>query len=584
MEKGKEETRDETYLEERCRQLEAELEYMTGLMEVMRGDLQIKDEQFDFLYSSLRARTQQNVESRELDHRLLKNRVDYLESAICGKEKESKKLRAQLDEAELKICRLSGDKQLASKSKCFLTRLPDDILFHIAQYIDTKGLGALGCTDRFYSSFVSDDKIWRPHYRYYWGEQKYNGALSKAEGRPNQWKSLFSDNQILESSWKRHRCNVTNLVAHNGTVTCVSLHGKRMFSGSDDGSMICWEIDDNGYNATFNDAVKLSPPPALPLAQLVDAMSSGINVADAGLDSFHHQLHKNKYVKKCICSKRRTFHGHGGPVWCLDYDEIADVLYSGSYDQTIKVWDVKTQACRQTLRGHTGWVSAVSLLRNEHYSALGKPVLVSTSWDSTIRLWQVGNGDEVVDGLDHFERGSGVMNAGQGCALYCVGITGGGRVVNVGCRHFQIQRWDIERTTRISDLFGHAKEVQAIDTTESVIVSGSGDATAKLWDILTDRCSLTLRGHTDSVMAVQFDGTYKIVTGSYDKCIKVWDIRNPSEAVSTITSHEGAVFCLKFDDSKLISGGSDKILKIFDYRLNENCKYYGCTSNSFYLK
>jgi WD40 repeat protein len=34
---------------------------------------------------------------------------------------------------------------------------------------------------------------------------------------------------------------------------------------------------------------------------------------------------------------RSNFHGHGGPIWAVDYDKESNQLFSGSYDQTIKV-------------------------------------------------------------------------------------------------------------------------------------------------------------------------------------------------------------------------------------------------------
>lgn len=39
---------------------------------------------------------------------------------------------------------------------------------------------------------------------------------------------------------------------------------------------------------------------------------------------------------------RSNFHGHGGPIWTVDYNEETNQLFSGSYDQTIKV-----RNCRQ---------------------------------------------------------------------------------------------------------------------------------------------------------------------------------------------------------------------------------------------
>ena len=78
----------------------------------------------------------------------------------------------------------------------------------------------------------------------------------------------------------------------------------------------------------------------------------------------------------------------------------------------------------------------------------------------------------------------------------------------------------------------------ALQYTPSMIVSGSGDSTVRLWDPRTGGgthaaggrsgtmgCQRILRGHTGTVMAVQYDGGHKIISGSYDKSIRIWDLR-----------------------------------------------------------
>ena len=44
--------------------------------------------------------------------------------------------------------------------------------------------------------------------------------------------------------------------------------------------------------------------------------------------------------------------GHSDAVRALAVAN--DRLFSGSYDGTVKVWDVKSMECLQTLAGHTG--------------------------------------------------------------------------------------------------------------------------------------------------------------------------------------------------------------------------------------
>ena len=57
------------------------------------------------------------------------------------------------------------------------------------------------------------------------------------------------------------------------------------------------------------------------------------------------------------------------------------------------------------------------------------------------------------------------------------------------------------------------------------VASGSGDRTAKLWDVTSGECLQTLWGHSDYVNSVSFspDGTI-VASGSADRTAKVWDI------------------------------------------------------------
>ena len=54
-------------------------------------------------------------------------------------------------------------------------------------------------------------------------------------------------------------------------------------------------------------------------------------------------------------------------------------LASGSYDSTIKVWDITTGACVATLEGHAGFVESVAVLEGGR--------LASGSSDLNIKIW-----------------------------------------------------------------------------------------------------------------------------------------------------------------------------------------------------
>jgi WD40 repeat protein len=58
------------------------------------------------------------------------------------------------------------------------------------------------------------------------------------------------------------------------------------------------------------------------------------------------------------------------------------MLVSGSSDNTVKVWHLKTGEEINTLRGHSSSVISVALSRD------GKPI-ASCSSDKTIKVWHV---------------------------------------------------------------------------------------------------------------------------------------------------------------------------------------------------
>ena len=59
------------------------------------------------------------------------------------------------------------------------------------------------------------------------------------------------------------------------------------------------------------------------------------------------------------------------------------MLISGSSDSTVKVWELATSECKQTLRGHEGIVHAVAL-HNRH--------VISGSSDKLIKVWDLDTG------------------------------------------------------------------------------------------------------------------------------------------------------------------------------------------------
>ena len=111
---------------------------------------------------------------------------------------------------------------------------------------------------------------------------------------------------------------------------------------------------------------------------------------------------------------------------------------------------------------------------------------------------------------------------------------------------------------------GHSNGVMCLQFDDHVLITGSYDASIKIWDIETGEETRTLFGHTSGIRCLQFDES-KLMSGSIDNTIKVWNWRT-GECVRTLTGHTAGVIGLHFDGSFLASGSMDKTIRVWDFQ------------------
>ena len=136
-------------------------------------------------------------------------------------------------------------------------------------------------------------------------------------------------------------------------------------------------------------------------------------------------------------SERNRLEGHDNLVISVNFSPDGKTLVSGSWDKTIKLWNVETGKEIRTLKGHD------ELVRSVNFSPDGK-TLVSGSLDKTIKLWNVETGEEIrtLKGHDSY--------------LSSVNFSPDGKTLVSGSDDNTIKLWNLGTDWGLSDLMGRS--------------------------------------------------------------------------------------------------------------------------------
>ncbi|TGJ70191.1 hypothetical protein EYR41_006171 [Orbilia oligospora] len=303
----------------------------------------------------------------------------------------------------------------------------------------------------------------------------------------------------------------------------------------------------------------------------------------------------------------KIFKGHENGIVCIQFDDT--MVATGSYDRTVKIWDIETATEIRTLRGHTNCVRALQFDETK---------LISGSLDNTLRIWNWRTGQciNILRGHQagvvslHFEGellASGSVDTtirlwnfndkrtaifrGHTDWVNAVRIHGASNTLFSASDDTTVKMWDLTSRACIRTFTGHVGHVQqcfplnlesfdedeCMDDAADVSSPGSDDGphllpknvsrapthmltaaldtTVKLWDVATGRCIKTLFGHTQGIWGLSAD-SLRAITGAEDGMLKIWDIRT-GKCERTVTQHVGPVTCVALSDSRMMSGGQD---------------------------
>jgi F-box/WD-40 domain protein MET30 len=171
----------------------------------------------------------------------------------------------------------------------------------------------------------------------------------------------------------------------------------------------------------------------------------------------------------------QTLTGHTRGIKCLQFD--TNKLISGGMDHCLKLWNWRTGECIRTIQGHQAPVSCLNF-DNE--------VLASGSADSTIRIW-------------NFNTGAGYVLRGH-------------------------QEWVNTVALDTKPYPSHSSR------TLKLLYSGSDDGQIRIWNLGSRETLKILIGHVAQVQSLSLRPSSfllndSLISGSLDNCIKLWNIK-----------------------------------------------------------
>ncbi len=245
--------------------------------------------------------------------------------------------------------------------------------------------------------------------------------------------------------------------------------------------------------------------------------------------------------------------GHTGSVYSCAWSPDGEQLVSGSFDESLKVWDARSGQCLLTLSGHTSTVYACA------WSPDGER-LVSGSGDNAVKVWRAGSVQRRVTLSGHTDRES-----------VCAWSPDGERLVS-GSFDNALKVWDARSGRCLLTLSGHGDRVNACAWSPDGerLVSGSGDNAVKVWDARSGQCLLTLSGHRDGVSACAWSPHgERLVSGSWDDSLKVWDART-GDCLLTLPGRTDVVRIFAWSpDGERLAGSSGYSLKVWDVHTSD---------------
>ena len=214
---------------------------------------------------------------------------------------------------------------------------------------------------------------------------------------------------------------------------------------------------------------------------------------------------------------------HKDYISCLAYNHGEKLLYTGSWDKSVKVWNISEKRCVDSFMAHEDHVNAIVINQQDG-------CVFTCSSDGAVKIWRrvYGESSHILTMTLIFQlspvNALALSSSPSSCFLYS------------GSSDGLINFWEKEKTSgrfrHCGYLQGHHFAVLCLATIHELILSGSEDATVRVWRREQGNCShsclAVMDGHRGPVRclaaSLETEGLL-VYSASLDRSFKVWRVK-----------------------------------------------------------
>lgn len=273
----------------------------------------------------------------------------------------------------------------------------------------------------------------------------------------------------------------------------------------------------------------------------------------------------------------KSMTGHNHFISDLSLSQDNCYLLSSSWDKTVRLWDLRTQKTSRRFVGHTKDVYTVSFSSDNRQ-------IISAGADKGIKLWntlahckftsEANNHSDWVSCLRYSPLRS-ASSTKDNIQPYFTSVGWDGKL-KVWNTNFQIRYSFQAHENNINHV--------AVSPNRRYIVTGGKDKNVNIWDLLNLNSPIRYFDAGSTVNQLAFNPEYQIIAAATDSGVKVWDIlakEDSSHLISSLThdverkgvkadkgpaTRDVACTSLAWNNlgNRLFAGFADGVIKVWD--------------------